>query len=123
MTTTTKKATVKKVATKAATKKAVTKKTTAKKVAQKRVLVRADDARSFWVCDGQILNSLEALHAVLGKMEKSVFTHHVNKDKNDFAEWVDAVLMDSACAADLRKAKSASGAKTVVAKYLKLYLV
>lgn len=119
MPTATKKVAAKKVATTTAKKTAVTKKA-ATKVAAKP-LVYADDARSFWVADGQILNSLKALHDAFSTMEKAVYAHHVTKEKHDFADWVDAVLGDSACANDLRKAKTKTTAAAVVAKYLRAY--
>lgn len=113
----------KKVATKKVAKKAVVKKslTTKAKASIKKPLVLADNANSFWLCDGQILNSLVALDAALQAMDKEVFIHHVQDTKHDFADWVDTVLFDAACAADLRKTKTAKAAHTVVAKYLKIY--
>lgn len=121
---TTKKATKKKVAKKAT--KKVTKKTTkkvAKKTANKatkKSLVFASDSESFWAKDGQILNSLVALRDALERMDKEIYTYHVNND-NDFARWVEAVLQDADCASALRKAKTPNSAKTVVVKHLKLY--
>lgn len=108
-----------------ATKKVATKKVAAKpkaKVAPK-ALVYAPDKQSFWLQDGQVLNSLLALKAALEAMEKTVFAHHVNTEKNDFADWVDLVLGDGECALALRKAKTAKSAHTVVVKYLKLYQI
>lgn len=108
-----------------ATKKVATKKVAAKpkaKVAPK-ALVYAPDKQSFWLQDGQVLNSLLALKAALEAMEKTVFAHHVNIEKNDFADWVDLVLGDGECALALRKAKTAKSAHTVVVKYLKLYQI
>jgi hypothetical protein len=115
------------LATKVATPKKVVAKKTAKKTSAssvgKKELVYADGARSFWLHDGQVLNSLLALRDALNQMEKTVFVHHVNSDKNDFADWVDRVLDDASCAADLRKAKTAKGAHTIVVRYLKVYQI
>ena len=96
---------------------------TVKKTAEKKDLVCASDERSFWVSDGQILNNLVTLSDALQTMEKSIFSHHVSKDKNDFAEWVELVLNDSECAKDLRKAKTLISARGVVTKHLKSYKV
>lgn len=113
---------------KAATKKVATKKVATKKVAKstkakvsKKELVYADNEHSFWLSDGQILNSLKSLQTALTEMEKAIYSNHVSKDKHDFANWVEVVLCDGKCAADLRKAKTPSAAKTVVAKHLKEY--
>lgn len=116
--TATKKVTTKKVAKKAPVKK-VSK--VVKKAAGKKPLVFADSTHAFWVSDGQILNSLTALEQALTSMSTVVFGHHVNKDKHDFADWVDVVLCDRICATDLRKAKTPKAAKLVVGKHLKSY--
>lgn len=123
-------------ASKATTKKAVTtstaarvKKAPAKKVVKKsptrpvitEPLRYADNETSFWVADGKILNSLVALHEALLVMDAKTFTHHVTKDKNDFAEWVSDVLGDEACSAELKKSKTAKSAATTVKKSLKFY--
>lgn len=119
MPTAVKKVAAKKVAKTAAKKAAVTKK--AQKTVAKPALVYAADAHSFWVHDGQILNSLKALHEALLTMEKAVYGHHVTKEKHDFADWVESVLKDDACASALRKAKTAPSAASVVAKHLRAY--
>ena len=112
----------KEVAKKVIGKKVVAKKTTTKKVTKTSAsLVYADNDRSFWLNDGQILNSLMALKEALAKMDENVFFHHVNEEKNDFADWVDAVLGDSECAATLRKVKSPKNAHVAVSKRLTVY--
>ncbi len=120
---TVKKTVAKKVVKKAVVKKVVPviKKTVAKKTTSTKALVFADNAHSFWTNDGQIFNSLQALHDALAKMDKSVYMHHVNKNRHDFAQWVESVLCDLECAADLRKAKTATSAKVAIAKHLMTY--
>lgn len=114
----------KKVAKKVTAKKVVTaKKAATKKVSTKKPLVYAKNEKSFWTKDGQIFNSLVALSNSLAKMDKAVYSHHVTKDRNDFALWVDAVLGDKSCASDLQKAKSAGGAHKAIAKHLKTYQI
>jgi hypothetical protein len=107
---------------KVAAKKAPAKKTSAKAEARK-TLVYADNANSFWVTDGQVLNSLVALEYALGVMSVDTFAHHVNKEKNDFFAWVDVVLNDRECAALLQKAKTKTSARTVVKNRLTHYVV
>ena len=111
------KASPKKVA-KTAT-KAVSK--TVSKASTKKPLMYADTNTSFWVVDGQVLNSLVALRDALAKMEKSVYSQHVSVQKNDFSNWVAAVLGDASCAKELKSAKTPAAAKTVVVNHLKLY--
>lgn len=122
------------VAKKSAPKKVVAvKKSIAKKVAPKKAvgakktspkqkpLVVAPNDQSFWVTDGNILNSLVAFQVALEEMEETVYSHHVTNNKNDFAEWVDIVLCDKTCATALKKAKTPTAAKRVVTKHLKSY--
>jgi hypothetical protein len=109
---------VAKKATKRATKK-VTKSTTKK--ADQRILVCANNEECFWTSDGQILQNLEELAAALDAMSKELFTYHATRDRNDFADWVEHVLDDAACAADLRKARTQSGAHKVVIRHLRYY--
>jgi hypothetical protein len=131
----TKKASVKKAATKktatktTAPKKAVTKKTLPKKTAPKKsapkttkqgVIVAPPD-KMFWLSNGDILDSLESLAESFALMDKLIYQHHVTKEKNDFANWVEEVLEDTACAMDLRRAKTPSSAKIIVVRHLKRY--
>lgn len=115
----------------AAVEKAAPKKKTAKvakkaakkapKKQAKKALVYADNTTSFWVRDGQILNSLLALRDALALMQKETYVYHAEGDHNDFANWVEVVLCDDACAAELRAAKTPASAKTVVVRHLKYY--
>jgi 23S rRNA maturation-related 3'-5' exoribonuclease YhaM len=125
-----KKAPVKKTSKKTATKK-VAKKAPTKKVAkktptknqEKKPLILATNDKSFWVTNGDVLNSLVALRDALDEMEKEVYSYHVSKEHNDFANWVDAVLCDAECATELKQAETPMKAKTVVSRRLKVYSV
>jgi len=110
-------ATAKKVVAKKAVKKVAPK----KRVSSARSLVEAEAAQAFWVTDGQILHNLRALADALASMSAASFAHHVSKSRNDFADWVEAVLADASCAAAMRKAKTQKGVCTVVVKSLKSY--
>jgi hypothetical protein len=111
-------------ATKSVTKKAV-KKSAPKKTVQTKLpaLKYADDKTSFWLTDGQILNSLLALEGALSAMMDDVYAYHVKGGRNDFAEWVRVVLCDDKCADELMKAKNAQSAKTIVVKHLGRYSI
>jgi hypothetical protein len=117
-----KKTVVKKVAMKSAAKKSVSKKTTTKTKAKKSLVLASND-KSFWVANGAVLNSLVALRDALDEMEKEVYSYHVSKEHNDFASWVDVVLYDTQCAAELKKAGTPVKAKSVVAQRLKVYSI
>ncbi len=129
----TKKPTTKKVSKKTVAKTTVKKPTTKKAPAKKKVakttamkkpnkdLVFASDQESFWTTDGQILNSLMALSEAFGTMDKGVYRFHAEGDRNDFSVWVETVLCDGECAAELAKAKTHKSARTIVNKHLKNY--
>lgn len=118
---TAKKTTVKKVAKKVtATKKPVAKKATEGK---KVPLVCAPQAEQFWMSDGQILADLVALADSFAAMDELLFSFHANKERNDFADWVEAVLGDKTCANSLRKADSPKKAHGVVVRRLRSYHV
>ena len=122
---------------KPASKKTVVKKVTKKPVAKKATksrketamkkpvkdLVYAADQQSFWTTDGEILNSLMALSEAFGEMEKGVYQFHAEGDQNDFSVWVETILCDGECAAELAKAKTHKSAKTIVTKHLKGYSI
>ena len=120
---------VKKVTKKTAPKKAprAVKKTSAGKATATRgkkevkVLACASDDKCFWTTDGQILKNLDELQMAFGTMGDEVFLHHVTKEKNDFADWVEHVLADAECASALRKSKKPASARTVVIKHLRQY--
>ena len=128
-----KKAVAKKAASKKVTKKAVkktVKKAVAKKAAPKKlkaakakdkVLVCAGEQECFWTTDGQILADLKELEEALDTMVDEVFVHHVTKEKNDFADWVESILLDPMCAAEMRRARKVDTARKVVKRHLKLY--
>ncbi len=112
------KKTLKKVVKKAPVKKR-TKKTVPKK--HVRALVCAPGEKCFWTTDGKVLENLDQLQLAFGSMKDEVFLHHVTKEKNDFADWVELVLGDTACASDLRRTRKPTSARTVVIRHLRSY--
>ncbi|MCD5396988.1 MAG: hypothetical protein LRZ96_00105, partial [Candidatus Pacebacteria bacterium] len=60
----------------------------------------------FWVCDKKVLKNLAELKVALERMSNKTFTYHVNKNKNDFARWINDVLKEKALARTLKNIKS-----------------
>ncbi|MDA8596998.1 hypothetical protein N9L26_01535 [Candidatus Pacebacteria bacterium] len=128
---TAKKPAAKKAAAKKTTKKtpttkraaaSTTKRPTAKKgAADARVLVCANGEECFWTTDGKILRDLTELKEALDQISEETFVHHVNEERNDFADWVEQVLADRACATDLRKSTKPTTARTIVVRHLRSY--
>ena len=71
--------------------------------------------RCFWLSDGQALNNLSDLDKSLKGMKKEVFQHHVNKEKNDFANWIKDIVGDE----ELSKKAAASKTKAAVERVVK----
>lgn len=67
----------------------------------------------FYLSDGRVLKNLEELADALRNMTGEIFKHHVNKERNDFANWVNDVLEDKKLATDLKRAKTL---KTILQK-------
>lgn len=119
----TKKKTTKK-ATKPAAKKSpgkASREGSSKSKGKRMALVCANPDQCFWTTDGRVLSNLVELRDSLSDMADEVFEFHVNKDKNDFANWVGSVLEDPELAKALQKAKKSKTARTVVVRRLKIY--
>ena len=98
------------------------KKTSAKKSsASKKELIIASADECFWVNDGPALQSLLGLREAFKTLTKAQFSYHLNKEKNDFSNWILFVLKDEKCSKDLLKAKNMKNALSVIEQHLKGY--
>ncbi len=70
-----------------------------------KALSDVNPKHNFWVCDGNILKNIKEIPSALKKMKKNVFKHHVNKEKNDFANWINDIIKDTKLAKELYKIK------------------
>jgi len=73
----------------------------------------------FWVNNGPIVRSLEELATAIRDMKKEIFLHHVNKDKNDFKEWIDEVIGDIKLSHEMQKSRSRRNIMQVLNSRLK----
>ena len=111
-------------------KKTAVKKVTAKKSPSKRPvkntkrsLICAQGEQCFWTTDGSVISNLVELEKVFAHMSDDVFTHHVHKERNDFANWIADILQDVELAQSLRTAKKPHTARSIVIRRLKTYEV
>lgn len=74
---------------------------------QKKPLADASPDKCFWVCDGKILKNLKELAEYLEKVPANIFKYHVNKSKNDFADWVTDVFGEAKVSQLMKKSKTA----------------
>jgi len=87
----------------------------AKKTAQKNADLPIE--KCFWLCDGRVLKNFKDLGAALDKMEENIWKHHVTKDKNDFANWIEDVFGEKKLGRDVRSSRNAkSAAKKIKSK-------
>lgn len=112
---------VKKIAAKTPAKKKAPVKKTVSKNKHVRALVCADPEHCFWTTDGNVLEDLNQLQLAFGSMDDEVFLHHVTKEKNDFADWVEHILEDQECAHALRSSKKPRSSRTAVVRVLRNY--
>ena len=70
-----------------------------------KALSDVNPEHNFWVSDGSILKNINDLLFALKKMKKNVFQAHVNKEKNDFANWINDIIKDEKLAKELYKVK------------------
>lgn len=87
--------------------KATKKKTTKKKKPAavknaKKFLSDVSTERCFWVNNGWIIRNLQELPIALQNMSKETFVYHVNKEKNDFHNWVNDVIGDKTLAKSIK---------------------
>lgn len=68
----------------------------------------------FILASGESLSNLIELFCALQTMESEVYMHHVNEQKNDFAEWAMHSVGDPELAMQLRSAEDSYSAAVVV---------
>jgi len=69
-----------------------------------------DESKFFYVCDGQILKSVEDLAGSLKHdMSDEVFNSHCNAEKNDFANWITEVIGDKKLSKNISRIKTRKG--------------
>jgi hypothetical protein len=68
----------------------------------------------FWVNNGGILKNLGELAVAFKEISNEQFAFHVNKEKNDFSNWVKDVVGDKALAGSLLKTKTKAAALKAV---------
>jgi len=70
--------------------------------------------KRFWCHDGRSYKNMEELARALPGMTDETFKFHVNKDKNDFSNWLRDVIGDVALANELQKVTSRTAAARTV---------
>lgn len=92
----------------------ITKNTTAKASISKKTLT-TDGDKAFYMANGTVVYSLVDLPTVIENADDNTFSHHVNSEKNDFANWIRDVFNVSTLANKISK----STTKESIVKELK----
>ncbi len=79
------------------------------------ILANVPEEKLFWCNDGRIFKNMRELNDGLASMTEATFSYHVNKEKNDFANWVRDVIKDGELAKNISKATNRVQAARVVA--------
>lgn len=72
----------------------------------------------FWVSDGRELNNLLELAQTIRHMRDETFNHHVNDNKNDFANWIRDCMGEEQLANDLSKYKTKFSNELLVLRHI-----
>ena len=91
------------------------------KASGKKKLVTVSGGHCFWLHNGPALTNLKDLSGAFSKMTNDQFIYHANKTKNDFASWVEFVLLDPECGSNLKKCNNKASARSCIIKALKKY--
>lgn len=102
----------------------VTKKKTVGKTANKKVsgLTRlkkkVPEDKRFVVSNGEVIGSLKELALELDNMADDIFSNHVNKEKNDFYNWIRDGLKETDLAENLKNANKKKDLQLKLLKHM-----
>lgn len=70
---------------------------------KKTVLGHAPEEYHFVLKDGTRLKNLYDLIDALANMHEDIYNHHVNEQKNDFANWIEDIFEDKNLAKEIKQ--------------------
>lgn len=82
----------------------------------KDIVVAQEDA--FWLKGGKSIRSLTGLIDELRSIERTVFKHHVDGEKNDFAIWIEKAMHRPELAHQIENVKKPSSMVKILEKHL-----
>lgn len=81
-----------------------------------KFLQDVENGKEFLCKDGRVIRNLEELSQIIKDLSLETFFHHVNREKNDFAEWVKHAVGDFVLANRINRTKSRSTMSRMVEK-------
>ncbi len=82
-------------------------------------LFKAQGDQRFWIFNGPVLETIMDLRDALVAITDEQFNHHVTLEKNDFASWVENVILEPALAKKMRSYRTRKSIHKLVEVYLK----
>lgn len=92
---------------------------TAGKLAENAIKEEVEPELALWLSNGTTVKSLTELAAALKKLGAKDYKEHVNKERNEIADWAEEVLNDGSLARQLRRAKTKAKAAQAVESEIK----
>jgi hypothetical protein len=87
-----------------------------KRTARKKTV--APKGKYFWVVDGTVIRSVKELANAVDAMDLNIFHHHVNNDRNDFAQWVYDVFALKTLSREMRSTTNKDRTVIITLKHL-----
>ena len=86
------------------------------KMLREKVLSDCRPDKSFWTCHGSIVRNIYELASTIESMNNWTFQFHVNDDrqKNDFAKWIEDVLEDGELAHRLKRVRNRNEYSSII---------
>ena len=81
-----------------------------------KLLADVPEEHKFWCADGNVFKNLSELDKALNKIDENAFKHHVNKEKNDFSNWIRDIIQDETLAGKVIKARNKKSTINMVKK-------
>jgi hypothetical protein len=100
--------------------KTAAKKPAAKKAAKKvpKGIPQAPEQYVFVLVDGRRLRDVKELADALDSMADHVYGHHVNPQRNDFAQWIEDIFREAELAAELRHSHNKHHAQIILYRHI-----
>jgi len=86
--------------------------------ARSKLKKAASEKNHFYMNDGQVLKHFKELADVLETVADDTFYHHVNADRNDFANWIRSVFEEEELATKLEHAGNKDQARLVIYRFI-----
>jgi len=72
----------------------------------------------FYFRNGKRASSIQELKDILEEMDEFEFKHHVNNERNDFANWIEGVFQEKKLAKSLREVSERDGMIIILEEFL-----